>query len=83
MITKVMISGLDVRTIKRLDRILGGSVWRFDARENGHNLYDVDVSNSCDVLYCSNSEAINAVVISNGDLCAGLKAEDFDSIIAG
>ena len=83
MITRVCISGLAVDKIEYLDRVLGGTSWRFDTRKNGDDVYDVDISNKCDVLYVSNDTATNAIVLSVGDLTAGIKRNEFNSIIAG
>ena len=83
MITRVLLTGLDAETIVRLDRVLGGASWRFDIRPNGKRLYDVDVANNCDVMYVSSDEARNALVLSVGDMCAGLKRTEFNSIMAG
>ena len=82
MITRVLITGLSLETIKRLDRVLGIG-WRFDFRENGNDIYDVDVANKVDVMYVSSELALNAIVLGVGDFCAGLKRSEFDSIIAG
>ena len=83
MITRVLISGLDGETVARIDRVLGGTGWRFDIRPNGKRLFDVDVANNCDVMYVSSIEARNALVLSVGEMCAGLKRDEFSSIIAG
>lgn len=81
MITRVLISGLSKETVDRIDRALGGAGWRFDIRKNG--LYDVDVNPNYDVLYVSNENAVNAIVIGAGELTAGIKRNEFNSIIAG
>ena len=83
MITRVLISGLSKETIDRTDRALGGAGWRFDIRENGESVYDVDVNPNYDVLYVSDESARFAVVICVGELMAGLKRDEFNSIIAG
>lgn len=83
MITRVLISGLSKESIDRIDRALGGAGWRFDIRENGESVYDVDVNSNYDVLYVSNESARFAVVICIGELMAGLKRDEFNSIIAG
>lgn len=83
MITRVLISGLSKETVDRIDRALGGAAWRFDIRENGEKVYDVDVNPKYDVLYVSNESATNAIVIAVGDLMAGIRRDEFNSIIAG
>ena len=70
MLTKVLISGLSRETVARID-----------IRKNG--LYDVDVNPNFDVLYVSNESAVNAIVIGAGELTAGIKRDEFNSIIAG
>lgn len=82
MITRVLITGLSLETVKRLDSVLGVT-WRFDIRENGEGIYDVDVANKVDVMYVSTELALNAIVLGVGDFCAGLKRSEYDSIIAG
>ena len=83
MITRVCISGLAADKVEHIDRVLGGKSWRHDIRKNGIDIYDVDVSNKCDVLYVSNDTATNAIVLCTGDLTAGIKRNEFNSIIAG
>lgn len=81
MLTKVRITGLGFLTVARIDRALGGASWRFDIHEHDE-LYDVDVSNNCEVLYCTNAKCVNALVLSSGDLAIGLKTEEYNQIIA-
>lgn len=83
MITRVTISGLDGKTVRRIDRLLGID-WRFDIRENGDDMFDVDVSNKCDVLYTSCDKAQNAIVLSvDEERVVSLKTTDFNCLIGG
>lgn len=85
MITRVLISGLSKETVARIDCELGGTSWRHDIRENGEDVYDVDVANCCDVMYTSRDDTLYAVALSVGvvRVHAGLKRDEFNSIIAG
>lgn len=82
MLTRVCIYGLAADKVEHIDRVLGGTSWRYDIYKNNENMYDVDVSEKCDVLYVSNDTATNAIVISVGDLTAGIKRNEFHEILA-
>lgn len=82
MLTRVCIYGLAADKVEHIDRVLGGTSWRYGIYKNNENLYDVDVSEKCDVLYVSNDTATNAVVLSVGELTAGIKRNEFNSMLA-
>lgn len=82
MLTRVCIYGLAADKVEHIDRVLGGTSWRYSIYKNNENLYDVDVSEKCDVLYVSNDTATNAVVLSVGELTAGIKRNEFNSMLA-
>ena len=82
MLTRVCIYALTADKVEHIDRVLGGTSWRYGIYKNNENLYDVDVSEKCDVLYVSNDTATNAIVLSIGNLTAGIKRNEFNSILA-
>ena len=85
MTTRVCIYGLTADKVEHIDRLLGGTSWRLGChgiRESESGIYDVDVSNNCDVLYVSNDTATNAIVLSVGNLTAGITRNEFNSILA-
>ena len=82
MSTRVCITGLAADKVDFIDRVLGGSSWRQNIDVGGDGVYDVDISNNCDVLYVSNDTATNAIVLCIGDLTAGIKRNEFNEIIA-